>query len=176
MKIRTKILIGTVTVACVVVGFAVGTPIVGLNFSNVISSGNTATGSTTHSTVKLPPAPGQEPGDDDNEWKGMLYLSGPTNVQVLDTDYFPGGHTGWHSHPGLLVLTVISGSLEWYDANCNKTVHNAGESFTENTATHYLRNVGTTDLHVTVTYFLAAGQPRRIDQAAPACAAPLGLD
>jgi quercetin dioxygenase-like cupin family protein len=176
MKIRTRVLLAVITVACVIVGIAVGTPIVGLNFANILSNGNTATGGTTHSTVKLPPAAGKEPGDDDNEWKGMLYLSGPTNVLVQDVDYFAGGHTGWHSHPGLLVLTVVSGSLEWYDASCNKTVRNAGDSFTENTATHYFRNVGTGDVHVTVTYLLAAGQPRRIDQAAPACAAALGLD
>lgn len=176
MKIRTRMLIVAVSVACVIVGIAVGTPIVGLNFANIISNGNTATGSATHATVQLPPAAGQEPGDDDNQWNGMLYLSGPTNVIVQDVDYFAGGHTGWHSHPGLLVLTVVSGSLEWYDANCNMTVHNAGDSFTENTATHYFRNVGTGDVHLTVTYLLAAGQPRRIDQAAPPCAAALGLN
>ena len=176
MKTRTRLLIAAITVACVIVGVAVGTPIVGLNFANIIANGNTAAGSTTHSTVKLPPVAGQEPGDDDSEWHGMLYLSGPTNVLMQDVDYFAGGHTGWHSHPGILVLTVVSGSLEWYDANCNKTVYNAGDSFTENTAIHYFRNVGTADVHLTTAYILAAGQPRRIDQPAPACAAALGIN
>jgi quercetin dioxygenase-like cupin family protein len=176
MKIRTRMLIAVITIVCVIVGIALGTPIVGLNFSNIIANGNTAGRNATHSTVKLPPAAGQEPGEDDNEWNGTLYLSGPTNVQVQDFDYFAGGHTGWHSHPGLLILTVVSGTIEWYDANCNKTVYNAGDSFTENTATHYFRNVGSGDMHGVVAYMLAAGQPRRIDQPAPPCAAALGLD
>jgi len=176
MKLRTRILIAAITVACIIVGIAFGTPIVGLNFSNIIANGNMASRSATHATVKLPPAAGQEPGDDDNDWNGMLYLSGPTNVQTQDFDYYPGGHSGWHSHPGVLVLTVVSGTIEWYDANCNKTVYNAGDTFTENTATHYLRNAGTGDLHGMATYLLAKGQPRRIDQPAPSCALALGLN
>lgn len=176
MNTRLRVLIGAIVVACVIVGIALGTPVVGLNFSNIIANGNTAGRSMTRSTVTLPPAPGQEPGDDDNQWSGMLFLSGPTNSQVQDFGYSPGGHTGWHSHPGLLVLTVVSGTIEWYDANCNKTVYNAGDTFTENTATHYFRNVGTGDMEGVVTYLLAKGQPRRIDQPAPPCAAALGLD
>lgn len=65
-------------------------------------------------------------------------------------------------------------TIEWYDANCNKTVYHAGDVFTENTATHYFHTAG--PMSGMVTYLLAKGQPRRIDQPAPACAAGLGLD
>jgi quercetin dioxygenase-like cupin family protein len=125
--------------------------------------------------VAIPAVAGHEENED-NEWSGKLFLSGPTHVLVQDASYFPNGHTGWHSHPGLLAIAVTEGSIEWYDASCQKTVYNVGDAFTENTAIHYFRNVGSVNSRVMVTYFLAKGQPRRIDQPAPACAAALGLD
>jgi hypothetical protein len=40
----------------------------------------------------------------------------------------------------------------------------------------YVRNVETVNAHFMVTYLIAKGQPRRIDQPAPTCAAALGLE
>ena len=63
------------------------------------------------------------------------------------------------------------------DSRCRKHVYNAGDSLTESTQTHYVRNVDTVNnAHFMVTYVIAHGQPRRIDQPAPACAAALGLE
>jgi hypothetical protein len=76
----------------------------------------------------------------------------------------------------MLVFTVVNGTIEWYDANCNKVVYNTGDTFTENTATHYFRNVGASPMQGMATYLLAKGQPRRIDQPAPSCAAALGIN
>jgi quercetin dioxygenase-like cupin family protein len=178
MHIPARFLVAICVLACAVAGVALATPVVGLLFSNILANGNTTTPEIfTRARVALPPVAGQEQGDDDNnEWTGMLFLHGPTNVEVQDFGYAVNGHTGWHSHPGMLAFTLISGTIEWYDANCNKTVYNTGDTFTENTATHYFRNVGAAPMHGMVTYFLAKGQPRRIDQPAPACAAALGLE
>lgn len=172
-KFRTRLILGVLAIAVVVAGIALATPIVGLNFANILANGNTSGETLVRSRVALPPVTGQE--DEDNEWSGKLFLSAPSNVIVQDVSYFPGGHTGWHSHPGLLAITVTEGSIEWYDANCQKTIYNVGDSFTENTATHYFRNSGSVNARVMVTYIIAKGQPRRIDQPAPACAAALGL-
>ena len=70
----------------------------------------------------------------------------------------------------------MSGEIEWYDEKCNKTVYKTGDTFTESTATHYFRNVGMGPMHGMVTYLLAKGQPRRIDEPAPPCAAELGIN
>ena len=126
--------------------------------------------------VPVPPPASSTDADDENEWTARLSTSGPSDVIVQDVVYAPGGHTGWHSHPGILLSTVVSGSIEWYDAKCVKHVYNPGDSLTENTQTHYVRNVGTVNAHFMVTYVIARGQPRRIDEAAPPCAAALGLD
>ena len=68
------------------------------------------------------------------------------------------------------------GSIEWYDAQCDKHVYNARDSLTENNAVHDVRTAGTTNAHFMITYVIAKGQPRRIYEPAPACAAALGLE
>ena len=105
-----------------------------------------------------------------------MHASGPSNVIVQDVVYAPNGHTGWHSHPGILLSSVVAGSIERYDSKCKLHVYNAGDSFSESTQLHYVRNVGAANAHFMVTYMIAAGQPRRIDQPAPACAVALGLN
>jgi quercetin dioxygenase-like cupin family protein len=175
MNIWTRILIGTVAIACCSVGIVLATPIVGLNFANILATGTINTEVLDRAKVELPPVVGQEKEEDD-DWNVKLTTSGPSNFIVQDVSYFPGGHTGWHSHPGILLITVTEGSIEWYDSNCEKTVYNVGDSLTENTHTHYFRNVGSVNARVMVAYILAKGQPRRIDQPAPACAVALGLN
>jgi quercetin dioxygenase-like cupin family protein len=161
-------------IAASIAGIAVATPIVGLNFANILASGAINSAVFVRAKVALPKTADQQQEDDD--WTAKLLTSGPTAFIVQDVSYFPGGHTGWHSHPGILLVTVTEGSIEWYNSNCEKTVYNVGDSLTENTETHYFRNVGSANARVMVTYVLAKGQPRRIDQPAPACAANLGLD
>ncbi|HWX95094.1 MAG TPA: hypothetical protein VNY29_20955 [Terriglobales bacterium] len=78
--------------------------------------------------------------------------------------------------PGFFLVSVLEGSIEWYDANCERTVYKVGNSLTESTATHYVRNVGSVNARFMATYILANGQARRMDQPAPPCAAALGLD
>jgi quercetin dioxygenase-like cupin family protein len=173
MNIRTRLLIGAVVITCIV-GIALATPIVGLNFANILASGTSHTEISQHVRVALPPVVGQEQEED--EWNAKFVTSGPSNFIVQDVSYFPGGHTGWHSHPGILLVSVTEGSIEWYNANCERTVYNVGDSLTESTATHFVRNVGSVNARFMVTYVLAKGQPRRIDQPAPTCAAALGLD
>jgi quercetin dioxygenase-like cupin family protein len=43
----------------------------------------------------------------------------------------PGGSTGWHHHPGVGPAAVKSGTVTFYDADCEKTVYTAGEGFFE---------------------------------------------
>jgi quercetin dioxygenase-like cupin family protein len=179
MNIRTRILIGIVAVACGIAGIAYATPVVGLQVGTILSSGTINDEIKVRVHVPLPPVVGansEDNEDQDNEWRAELYTSGPSNIVVQDVVYAPGGHTGWHSHPGILLSSVISGSIEWYDSRCQKHVYNAGDSLTESTQTHYVRNVEAVNAHFMVTYLIANGQPRRIDQPAPACAAALGLD
>jgi quercetin dioxygenase-like cupin family protein len=86
----------------------------------------------------------------------------------------PLGSSGWHSHPGIVLVTVASGSVSFYAADCSVIVHPAGTSFVESDGdTGLARNESaTTAAVVYVTYIVPAGTPNsglRIDQANPGC-------
>lgn len=179
MTIKTRVLIAGVGISSVIAAIVHATPIVGLLVGTILSSGVDNSKIKQHVWVELPPVAGttsEESENPEDEWTADVFTSGPSNIIVQDVVYAPGGHTGWHSHPGILLSAMISGSIEWYDSKCQKHVYNPGDALTENTQTHYVRNVGTVNAHFTVTYLIAKGQPRRIDQPAPACAARLGLE
>ena len=178
MSVKRRYMIAALLITGTIVAIARATPIVGLLFGNILESGSTEEEILQHVRVPLPAGTDGSDGDRDRDdrWIAKLTTSGPTSVFVQDVEYAPGGHTGWHSHPGILVSTVTEGSIEWYDSQCNKHVYQVGDALTESTEPHYVRNVGSVNARFMVTYILAQGLPRRIDQPAPPCAAALGLD
>ena len=177
MLTRTRLLTAAAFAVCFTAIIVRATPTVGQIFS-ILSTGNVNDEIIAHSRVKLPSTPGVTASDEEqpNQWVANFFTNGPTTFQVLDVTLVPGGYTGWHHHPAILLSSMISGSIEWYDAQCNKHVYNAGDSWTENTSIHDVRNVGAANAHFMITYIIAKGQPRRIDEPAPACGAGFGLD
>ncbi len=92
---------------------------------------------------------------------------------VQTIDFPPGAHTGWHSHPGALVVAVKSGAVTRYEANCTRNTYSAGQTFIEMGPQHviFVRNEGTERAQVYVTYIVPAGTDNpglRIDQPQPA--------
>lgn len=172
MNSTRKLAVAATTLGAGIAGLALATPIVGLVFATILSTGSTDREINAHAQVAIPATATTSAVD----FEAQLETEGPSTFISQDVSYMPGGHTGWHSHPGILLISVTEGSLEWYDANCKRHVYNSGDSFTENAQLHYVRNVGDVNNRLMVTYVLAKGQPRRIDRPAPTCAAALGLD
>jgi quercetin dioxygenase-like cupin family protein len=110
-----------------------------------------------------------------DRWHLRLSTSGPSNFYVQDFIVGPHGYSGWHHHPGVLMLTVTEGSIDWYDGDCNKTTYTAGQSFTESNAVHDLVNSGSVNAHVFGAYITMKDESRRIENDQPACAQGLGL-
>jgi len=83
----------------------------------------------------------------------------------------PLGQSGWHSHPGVVLVTVTAGTVTFYQADCSFDVHPAGSSFVEsNGATGLARNESSTiPAVVYVTYIVPVGAALRIDQPDPGC-------
>jgi quercetin dioxygenase-like cupin family protein len=87
----------------------------------------------------------------------------------------PLGSSGWHAHPGVLLVTVASGSETFYDEHCSATVHTAGTSsasFVESGDDPFLAHneSTTTPVVVYVTYIVPAGTSAlRIDKPNPGC-------
>jgi len=83
----------------------------------------------------------------------------------------PLGNSGWHSHPGVVLVTVTSGTVTFYQSDCSFIRYPAGSSFVEsNGATGLARNESATDSAVVyVTYIVPVGAALRIDQPDPGC-------
>ena len=169
MKKEAKILWGGALAASIVAGLAMGTPTIGAWYNVILSTGTVNQEIHAHAHVALA---GTEEG-----FSAELETEGASNVIQQEIKFSPGGTTGWHTHPGILLLTLAadSGPIDWYDAGCVKRVYKAGDSWTEGTKLHDVVNNSSIDAHFLVTYVVAKGIPKRTDQAAPACAAALGL-
>jgi len=83
------------------------------------------------------------------------------------------GSSGWHNHPGVVLVTLQSGTLVQYDALCAPIVHLPGSSYTESGDDLVLvRNETDSPALVYATYLVAAGTTGlRIDQPQPATCA-----
>lgn len=85
----------------------------------------------------------------------------------------PGGHTGWHSHPGPAVVLIKSGQMSFYDSEdptCTARTYSVGEAFIDSGQghVHIARNEGSVNLEVWVTYFdVPTGGAFRIDAPNP---------
>jgi quercetin dioxygenase-like cupin family protein len=100
----------------------------------------------------------------------MIKTRGQSDVYVTHLLIKPGGHGGWHSHPGPSIITVKSGTASFYDECDNFTPHAyaAGTGFVEDAGcVHLLANEGDVDLEVVVVQIVPLGAPRRIDEPAP---------
>src|SRR5215212_10726159 len=72
----------------------------------------------------------------------------------------PGGSTGWHHHPGVVLVSVGSGTVTEYDPQCHKSVYKAGKGFVEsNSAVHLVRNEGNVKAVLYPTYLVPTATP-----------------
>ena len=88
----------------------------------------------------------------------------------------PGGTTGWHSHPGPVLVTVKAGELTLVyadDPTCQGRKYSAGQSFVDrgDETVHTALNLGATEVELWATYLVPGdpGSAFRIDAADPAC-------
>lgn len=86
----------------------------------------------------------------------------------------PGGHTGWHSHPGPVVVLIKSGEMTFYsgeDPRCTPRTYSAGQAFVDSGQghVHIAKNLSTTEnLELWATYFdVPPGAAFRIDAPNP---------
>jgi quercetin dioxygenase-like cupin family protein len=84
----------------------------------------------------------------------------------------PGGHTGWHSHPGPVFVTIGSGTMTFYDADdpaCSPVLYETGNTFIDRGGghVHIARNEGASDLVLYATYLIPVGAGPRIDAPDP---------
>ena len=101
-------------------------------------------------------------------WNFKLKAKGDSDLYVTQHTFPVGAHTGWHTHPGPSLITVVSGALTVYEAadpTCTPHVYHAGESFTDIGCgdVHLVHNEGTVTAMDVAVQIVPAGAPRRID-------------
>lgn len=91
------------------------------------------------------------------------------DVATATVTVTPGGTSGWHSHPGIVIVSVKTGSITFYDQTCVGTVHGAGTAFIEaaGNGPGMARNEGATDAVLYVTYVVPTTAILRHDEDSP---------
>ena len=101
----------------------------------------------------------------------------PCDTAFQQVTISPGGHTGWHTHPGPTFVAVAEGEGTLYHGSragtgCSGHKYGPGSGFYQRSAdVHTLRNEGSVPLVVHAVYVLPPGTPNtaiRTDQPQPA--------
>ncbi len=107
------------------------------------------------------------------DWKLKLDTKGASTLAVSESRVAPGGHFGWHSHPGPSLVIVKSGTSTVYygdDPECAPDRHEAGTAYVDpgDGRVHIARNESVTeDLVIWVIRLTPQGAAPRIDQPNP---------
>lgn len=88
----------------------------------------------------------------------VIHVADAQETVVQQINIAAGGHTGWHSHPGPVVVLIKSGTMSFYDGDdptCTARTYTAGQAFVDSGQghVHIARNEGTTNLELWATYF-----------------------
>jgi quercetin dioxygenase-like cupin family protein len=103
-----------------------------------------------------------------------IQTKGATDVRVQRLDFAAGSFTGWHHHPGIVIVAVESGALTFWQADCSSVTYGPGlpdgEVFIEG-GDHAVQATSATGATVYVTYIAPSADPPvfRIENDAITC-------
>lgn len=161
MKLKTTLLLSTGLII-IGAGIALATPIAGL-VAPILAVGqqaNNLRGSGTANTTNGEPFMVAFQSD------GAATFT--TQMGALSSTPTVTAHNGWHSHPGMVFNTLITGEITWYDADCNETIYKQGDSWVEGSQVHAFK-VNSPSIQFVSWYVTAKGEPVRTDESAPEC-------
>ena len=102
---------------------------------------------------------------------------GPTDVRVQQITFAPGSFSGWHHHPGFVLVAVKSGEVTNFDSQCNGTTYGPnspnGSAFVEyGDEPGEVRNMTSAPATVYVTLVAPDASPPvfRLEDDPPPCA------
>jgi hypothetical protein len=106
-----------------------------------------------------------------DDWRVQVKATPNLDVAVQVIDFDPGGQSGWHSHPGPVFISVVEGTMTFYesdDPDCEPVVRTAGQGFLDvGDHPHIARNESLAPARNMVTYFAPPGAPLRFDAPNP---------
>jgi hypothetical protein len=91
-----------------------------------------------------------------------LRTKAPTVIRVQNLVFAAGARTGWHHHPGVIVVAVQSGAVTVWDSDCMSTTYGpglpSGSAFTES-GDEDLQVTSSAGASVYATYIVPQGDP-----------------
>lgn len=157
MSRTQRLLIAAIALLPVMAGIALATPGIGIVNAPVVARGTHAEELNVHSRAGV-----------------KLKTKSSVDFVTQQIVIAPGGTTGWHSHPGPVLVTIKSGEMTLvyaHDTSCEGQVYKAGESFVDrgDEFVHTALNRGAVNLEFWATYLVpgAPGTPARIDAPSP---------
>jgi quercetin dioxygenase-like cupin family protein len=110
----------------------------------------------------------------EHEGQQVLHVPNARETVVQQIRLSPGGQTGWHSHPGPVIVLIKAGALTFYsgdDPACGSRTYSAGQSFIDSGQghVHIARNESASaDVELWAVYMdVPPGGAFRIDAPAP---------
>jgi quercetin dioxygenase-like cupin family protein len=105
------------------------------------------------------------------DWHVEVKAHRELDLAVQQIVFQPGGHSGWHSHPGPVFIQVVSGTMTFYesdDPSCTPIVRSAGQGYLDvGEHAHIARNESGSPATNIVTYMAPPGAALRIDEPRP---------
>lgn len=105
------------------------------------------------------------------DWEVEVEAKPALDIAVQRIVFQPGGQSGWHSHPGPVFISVVEGTMTFYesdDPDCAPVVRHAGQGFLDvGDHAHIARNETLEPATNVVTYLAPPGAALRIDQPNP---------
>jgi quercetin dioxygenase-like cupin family protein len=99
-----------------------------------------------------------------------LHSKDVANLLVVKFNVAPGGTSGWHTHPGMSLVTVISGEITLYEASlCTARRLTAGQTFVDEGGdhVHLVRNETASPTQLGAVQLVQPGVPGRTDRPRP---------
>ena len=106
-------------------------------------------------------------------WNIKAMVKGDSDLYVTLNTWQAGGRTGWHTHPGPSLVTVIEGTITVYDSSdstCTPKTYTVGQTFTDIGCgdIHNVVNNTSAEAQAVAVQIVPHGQMRRQDRPQPA--------
>lgn len=106
-----------------------------------------------------------------NEDRIKFQTKDATDIQTQTITFIPGGYSGWHHHPGVILVVVESGTVTVHDESCQTMTFGPHESFIEGgPGAMMVSNQGSVNAVVYATQVAPAGSLFRLEDDPPPCA------
>ena len=87
----------------------------------------------------------------------LMVVGGPADVTVQMATYEPDHSSGWHAHTGMHAVMVLSGTVTFYDGDCQRRTYGPGDTYVGGQDVHLARNETAAPVELAVTYMFPAG-------------------